>query len=168
MLLQATEFTTETAHAAANVTAHANTEPLTALLWLLVLLFGGALVMLLYKLIWKDKPVGQMDLDALRKESDARQEQLTELKTAFAERKASADKDRLSDRLKVEQDFAAVATTLNRLADVADTLTTMTERVGWHGKLLDEYKEKFRELHEELKEVKNDIKELYREGPPRA
>lgn len=147
------------------MTHHTSTDPLAALLWLLVLVFGAALGLLLYKLIWKDKPVGQQDIDTLR-------EQVSELKAAFAERKTSADQARLADKLKVEQDFAAVASTLGRLVDSAEKLTTITERVGWQGEQLKEVKEQvkeeFKAVHDELKEVKKDIKDLYRDGHART
>ena len=53
LLLQAAEATKAAADAAGTVAHHAGGDPFTALLWLLVLVFGGAAVVLLYKLVWK-------------------------------------------------------------------------------------------------------------------
>ncbi|GAB3303751.1 hypothetical protein [Hymenobacter tenuis] len=168
MLLQTAELTKAATQAASNVTAHAGNDAFTSLSWLLNIVFGGALGLLVYKLIWKDKPVGKIEFDGLVKEVGELKilfaGQLSDLKGAFAERKKSADEIRLTDKLKIEQDFAAVAATLNRLADMADSLTTIMERVNWHGKEFESYKEQLKDLHEELKEVKKEIRELYRNG----
>ncbi|OGX80848.1 hypothetical protein BEN47_06210 [Hymenobacter lapidarius] len=155
-LLQTAELTTAATQAASAVSSHAETAAFTALLWLLVVVFGGVSALLIYKLIWKDKPATASEVDVLRTA-------LTELRAAFEERKKSMNSARMQDKLKIEADLAAVACAINKLADTAESLTTMTERVSWHGKLHETHRDEFRAVHEELKEVKRDIKDLGRE-----
>jgi len=87
---------------------------------------------------------------------------ISKLEADFAERKRTAEADRMQDKLKFESDLAAVATTLSRLADVADGLTTMTERVGWHGKEMERHDRELDQLHHAIDGIRTDINNLYR------
>lgn len=161
-LLQAAEATKAASDAAANVTHHAATDPFTALLWVLVLVFGAAVGILFYQKVIKEPAKGPdaADVAALRAEVAA-------LSGALIERKRTADADRLQDKMKFEQDLAAIAHTLDKLVDTADKLTTITERTSWHSKELSRHDEQFKELHDDLKQLRRDISDLRRE-PPRT
>lgn len=153
LLLQVTETTKEAVKVAATVSEHASETGLTALLWLLVILFGAALGLLIHKLIWKDRPVGYQDF--VRLEND-----FNRLESAFGERKQRVDSDRMQDKLKFEGDLAAIVNSLQKLTTVAELQTTMAERINWHSKEFDRNTEEFKQIHSDLRSVQRDIDKI--------
>jgi hypothetical protein len=87
---------------------------------------------------------------------------ISKLESDFTERKRVVEADRMQDKLKFESDLAAIATTLSRLADVADGLTTITERVTWHGKEMERHERELGQLHHDIEGIRKDITDLYR------
>lgn len=116
----------------------------------------------------KQKEAREAAEKALAAEVAILKEAITTLRTAFDERKQTADAARLQDKLKFEADLAGIVRMLERLADVADSLTTMTERVGWHGKELERHEEELRALHVRLESIRQDLTILHRATPTRT
>ncbi|NVO33522.1 hypothetical protein [Hymenobacter lapidiphilus] len=144
MLLQTAELTKATADAAQNVGSHAGTDPFTAVLWLLVLVFGGVAGLLIYKLIWKDRPATAADLETVR---------------------AASATFTTAQVMMLQADLARIVSAIDRLTKAADTLTTVSERQESHGRDLSRHEEAFRALHQDLKEIRSDLKDLYRATP---
>ncbi len=62
--------------------------------------------------------------------------------------------------LRFQGDLAAVADILKRFVAINDRLTTMAERMDWHGKMLERHDGDFKTVHAELKVLQTDIKKL--------
>jgi hypothetical protein len=62
--------------------------------------------------------------------------------------------------LRFQGDLAAVADILKRFVAINDKLTTMAERMEWHGKMLERHDGDFHTVHAELKVLQTDIKKL--------
>jgi hypothetical protein len=62
--------------------------------------------------------------------------------------------------LRFQGDLAAVADILKRFVAINDKLTTMAERMDWHGKMLERHDGDFQTVHAELKVLQTDIKKL--------
>lgn len=116
-----------------------------------------------------EKKAGEGDEKTWRESRRAAEENvrslIADLKTELTQHKREAAGERMQDKLKFESDLAAVAETLRRLADVADGLTTMTERVGWHGREIERHQQELNHLHTEINDIRKDITGLYRAKP---
>jgi flagellar biosynthesis component FlhA len=71
----------------------------------------------------------------------------------------------MQNKLDTERDFAAATEILKKNVETTDKLTGAAERLHWHGKTLDEHKEKFKEIHDDISELRDDIKILNRAKP---
>jgi hypothetical protein len=127
---------------------------------------GSAYVILRITRAHNERKAGEGDEKTWREsrlaaESSLRNE-IQALGSQLAGGKKATDSERMQDKLKFESDLAMFANNLSRLADVADTLTTMTERVGWHGKEIERHERQISQVHDDLDSIRKDINSLYR------
>ena len=74
------------------------------------------------------------------------------------------ERGRLSYELKNDGDLARITDILSRFVAVQDRIAAMAERVDWHGKQLDRHDIAVKEIHDQLRGIDRDIKDIIREA----
>ena len=71
---------------------------------------------------------------------------------------------RAQDGLKTEGDMARITALLSRFVVVQDKIATMAERVDWHGNELKRHDADFKEIHEQLRGIGQEINKIIRDA----